>query len=90
MPLNVPHDEKISLNALGCGVGVRSQAICFARANHACNSNAKHYFDEVHDVKIIFSVREIKCGEEIFINYRISHLLKYPCQLELHWERDRF
>jgi hypothetical protein len=70
MPLEGSATDNFQLNALGCGELDKS-VLCvrIARANHACDGNASHFYDETFDVKILFAERDIQQGEEICINY---------------------
>lgn len=69
----LPHDasleEKWELNRMGTLIGKSVLALRIARANHSCNPNASHYYDENNGLKILVANRDITEGEEICISY---------------------
>lgn len=65
MPTKGTIEEKYLLNALDCDTeGDDVMCLRIARANHNCDANADHYYDETFKVKILFSEREIQPGEQ--------------------------
>jgi hypothetical protein len=49
-----------------------------SRVNHACVANAAHWYEDEYKVKILFSEKDIKAGEEItysYLTHRSVHLL---------------
>lgn len=72
MPVNGTFKEKFDLNCVGLG-DADSAALCLriSRANHDCNANADHWYDETFKVVILFAQRDILEGEEICINYQM-------------------
>ena len=67
-PINGTTREKFDLNCLGTD---NDLVLCLriARANHSCDPNACHHYDETFNVKILFAERDIQIGEEICISY---------------------
>jgi len=67
MPEGGTLDEKWKLNILGCGANDDiSDALCLriSRANHSCNANAGHFYDNdlkvcLYFIKLIHLVRKI-------------------------------
>jgi hypothetical protein len=60
--------------------------IRLSRVNHACVPNANHFDDPDFSVKVLFSEKDIKAGEEITISYathRMTSLYKDPFDLQL-------
>jgi len=93
MPLDGSAHEKFHLNCLGSD-DLSKSLLCLriARANHECDANASHYYDETHRVKILFAERDIPVGEEICINYQSctdfsknQTPLSARCILQLKW-----
>ncbi len=52
-------EEKLRLNSFNSHVG-SVLSLRLARINHACISNACHYFEDTTNVKVVHSTREIK------------------------------
>jgi hypothetical protein len=71
MPLNGTLTDKFNLNCLGSTDTEAASILCarIACANHDCDGNASHYYDETFNVKVLLSERDIQVGEEICISY---------------------
>ena len=78
MPRGGSLDQKFLLNAMDSlvlsnfpdgGKHLRHLALRIARANHNCNPNAGHIYDDNAKVAILFANRDIQQGEEICISY---------------------
>jgi len=54
--------------------GPKAVALRIARVNHSCQPNAATIYDKTAQVDILFALKDIQPGEEIFISY-YSHLL---------------
>jgi Proteins containing SET domain len=50
--------------------------------NHACPSNCEYYMDYKKNIITIISVRDIKAGEELTINYNGEYNLDKPMWFE--------
>jgi len=53
-------DDKFSLNRLGCGEFEPVLSLRLSRVNHACISNASHYYEEKTKTKVVFATKDIK------------------------------
>lgn len=71
MPNNGSFEEKFNLNCLGRDDGSASLCLRISRANHDCNANAGHLYDETFKVVVLFAQRDIAEGEEITISYQL-------------------
>lgn len=71
MPIAGTYEEKFELNCIGHDNGESSLCLRISRANHDCNANAGHWYDETFKVVVLFAQRDIAVGEEITINYQL-------------------
>ena len=71
------------------------QIVCLrlSRVNHACISNASHFSSGDLKVKILFSEKAIKAGEEITVSYMSHRQVQHfnlpeliKGSLMLHWD----
>ena len=53
-------DDKFLLNALSCGQFDSVVSLRVSRINHACISNACHYYEEKTKVKVVNATKYIK------------------------------
>jgi hypothetical protein len=87
LPLPGTIDEKWTLNRMGTLLPNTSVlALRIARANHACDPNADHYYDEAHGLKILVTNRPITTGQEICISYTNYGDVSVQMTVEEHQE----
>lgn len=70
-PGKMPFTNIFKTNALPCGVGSTTGAICLTicRINHSCFPNAHHSWNDAAEHETVYAIRPIKAGEEITIAY---------------------
>ena len=57
-------DDKFLLNSMSCGEFDTVLSLRVSRLNHACISNASHYYEENSKTKVVHSSKEIKGWEQ--------------------------
>ena len=67
-PEGSPLELKFTCNSLP------TVAVRIARVNHSCQPNADTIYDETARVTVLFAIKDIQPGEEIFIRYYSSFI----------------
>ncbi len=63
--------EKFEMNAFQIPQNETIICLRLSRVNHSCNPNSSQTFLDEMNVKLVYSERDIKAGEEICITYNM-------------------
>jgi hypothetical protein len=74
-PRSGSYDEKFFLNCLACGEFEPVVSLRISRINHACLSNAAHFYEEQTKTKVLHSSKPIKGSTIPLIQSSLSSLL---------------
>ena len=73
VPVGADPMKKFRTNALGTGTDQFSvgSVVCLraCRINHACLANADHLYEPATQTIVVYALRDIKAGEQVFITY---------------------
>ncbi|KAJ6646346.1 SET domain-containing protein 5 [Pseudolycoriella hygida] len=70
MPIGGTFYDKYNLNKFGSDGEDNGLYLRISRVNHSCKPNAAYMYDETFKVLILYSLTDIKIGQEITINYQ--------------------